>query len=102
MLFTFLLPAFKYIEIIVSLIIPKYNNKKDNRFSLDKWNMLDVFIVALLLVNFKMGDSIIVMDLQLGTLYLSIAVLTRVLIIEFMDRWCTLNANKEIEDKSTM
>ena len=58
-----------------------------NNSLLDKWNMIDVFIVALLLVNFKMGDSLIVMELQLGTAFLSISVITRILVIELIDRW---------------
>lgn len=82
LLFTFVFPIAKYIEIIVRLVTG--NMRKNVLF--DKWNMLDVFIVALLLVNFKMGDSLIVMNLQLGTLYLSLSVLTRIITIELMDR----------------
>lgn len=87
LIFTFVLPAAKYIELLIKLIIKRYKRYK-NSLLLDKWNMLDVFIVALLLVNFKMGDSLIVMNLQLGTAFLSISVITRILVIELIDRWC--------------
>lgn len=87
LIFTFVLPAAKYIELLIKLIIKRYKNS----LLLDKWNMLDVFIVALLLVNFKMGDSLIVMKLQLGTAFLSISVITRILVIELIDRWCKDN-----------
>ena len=87
LIFTFVLPAIKYIELLIKLIIKRYKNS----YLLDKWNMLDVFIVALLLVNFKMGDSLIVMKLQLGTAFLSISVITRILVIELIDRWCKDN-----------
>ena len=83
LIFTFILPIAKYVELLIRMV----KKKIKRNVSLDKWNMLDVFIVALLLVNFKMGDSLIVMNLQLGTAYLSISVLSRILAIELIDRW---------------
>ena len=43
--------------------------------------MLDVFLVALLLLNFKMNDAFIVMKLEVGTIFIALAVLTRILSI---------------------
>ena len=83
LLFTFVLPAAKYIELTVRLITRR---KAKPKINLDKWNMLDVFLVALLLLNFKMNSSLIVMELQIGTLFIALAVLTRMASIELIDR----------------
>ena len=75
--FTVLFPILKYIELSMDMFFGK-----SMKFSadLDKWNMLDVFIVAMLLLNFKMNSSFIVMELRIGTTYLAISVILRVLI----------------------
>jgi uncharacterized paraquat-inducible protein A len=80
--FTIVLPIVKYIEIIIRLFSP---NIICGFFSkilhlLDKWSMLDVFIVALLLLNFKMNSSIIVMKLMIGTTFLAISIVLRMLV----------------------
>ena len=54
---------------------------KNNFPSIDKWNMLDVFLVALLLLNFKMNGAIMAMDLEIGTTFIALAVLTRMFTI---------------------
>ena len=75
--FTVLFPILKYIELSMDMFFGK-----SMKFSadLDKWNMLDVFIVAMLLLNFKMNSSFIVMELRIGTTFLAISVILRVLI----------------------
>ena len=81
--FTFLLPIYKYAEILVMRLIL---GKEIKSTSIDKWNMLDVFLVALLLLNFKMNSAIIVMDLEIGTMFIAIAVVTRMVSIILLSK----------------
>ena len=75
--FTVLFPLLKYIELSMDMFFGKSMKYSAN---LDKWNMLDVFIVAMLLLNFKMNSSIIVMELRIGTTYLAMSVILRILL----------------------
>ena len=75
LLFTFVLPATKYIELFVRLISRRF---AANHLNIDKWNMIDVFLVALLLLNFKMNSSFVVMELEVGAVYIALAVITRI------------------------
>ena len=83
LLFTFILPIYKYAEVLVKKIILK---KEVISTNIDKWNMLDVFLVALLLLNFKMNDAFIVMKLEVGTIFIALAVLTRILSIYILSK----------------
>ncbi|MCB0537476.1 MAG: paraquat-inducible protein A [Bacteroidetes bacterium] len=81
LLFTIILPIIKFIELTNR--IHKFINipKKINNFLhfIDKWSMLDVFLVALLLLNFKMDSNIIVMKLKIGTTFIALSVIIRML-----------------------
>ncbi|MFC2119359.1 paraquat-inducible protein A, partial [Bacteroidota bacterium] len=59
--------------------------------SIDKWSMLDVFLVALLLLNFKMDSNIIVMKLKIGTTFIAVSVILRMLSSHFIN----LHLNKK-------
>jgi paraquat-inducible protein A len=78
-LFTIILPIIKFIElsnrIFTIFDIPK--NIKNILHLLDKWSMLDVFLVALLLLNFKIDSNIIVMKLKIGTTFIAISIIAR-------------------------
>lgn len=78
LIFTFVMPALKYIELIIRYLKGTASVMLQN---LDKWNMLDVFLVALLLLNFKMNSSIIVMQLKIGTTFIALAVIFRIVTI---------------------
>jgi uncharacterized paraquat-inducible protein A len=82
LLFTFVMPVLKYIELIIRVVKNKTSKMLQN---LDKWNMLDVFLVALLLLNFKMNSNIIVMELRTGTTFIALAVIFRMLTIILME-----------------
>lgn len=86
-LFTIVLPAFKFLEIINrSLGMVRIPARIDRvLILLDKWSMLDVFLIALLLLNFKMNSTILVMQIKNGTLFLAIAILLRMLVSVMMD-----------------
>lgn len=86
-LFTIFLPAFKFLEIInraAGLIkIPQRTDKVLHL--LDKWSMLDVFLIALLLLNFKMNSTIIVMQIKAGTIFLALSIVMRMLTTMLID-----------------
>lgn len=88
LIFTIVLPIIKFIELLNRnlnvVVIPKIVSKILH--IQDKWSMLDVFLVAILLVNFKMDSSIIIMKIQIGTTFIVISVMLRMLscsIVEF-------------------
>ena len=90
-LFTIVLPVFKYIEIINrSLGMVRIPGRIDRVLHLlDKWSMLDVFLIALLLLNFKMNSTFIVMEIKSGTLYLAISIIMRMattMLIDYQDK----------------
>ena len=89
LLFTFIFPVCKYIELIIRII---RNNANKSFQHLDKWNMLDVFLVALLILNFKMNSNIIVMELKIGTTFIALAVVLRIAAISLLTR--SMNENK--------
>jgi len=78
LVFTFVLPVFEYIGLIIRIF-----KKKTSRImrNIDKWNMLDVFLIALLLLNFKMNSNFIVMELRMGTTFIALAVIIRIITI---------------------
>lgn len=78
LVFTFILPVTKYFELGLMLLTGK-TFRLLNR--VDKWNMIDVFLVSLLLLNFKMNSNFIVMNLESGTTFIALAVLTRLVTI---------------------
>ena len=78
LLFTVLLPLVEYISLFFRIVFDKTSKALQH---LDKWNMLDVFLVALLLLNFKINSNIIVMELKIGTTFIALAVIFRILTI---------------------
>lgn len=67
--FTILLPIAKYIELLLRISAPKHTPNHYSKLlqALGKWSMLDVFVVALLIMNFKLHSSRIGMELMSGT-----------------------------------
>ena len=90
-LFTIVLPILKFIELINRIHTYIFIPKKINHFLhlIDKWSMLDVFLVALLLLNFKMDSNIIVMKLKIGTTFIALSVLIRMLSSNLIDFFLT-------------
>jgi uncharacterized paraquat-inducible protein A len=78
LVFTIILPVTEYIGLIIRIFKNKVLKILQH---LDKWNMLDVFLVALLLLNFKMNSNIIVMHLKIGTTFIALAVIFRILTV---------------------
>ena len=92
LVFTFIFPILKYIELALRLGTGKQFLKLQ---SVDKWNMIDVFLVAMLLLNFKMNSRFIVMRLELGTNFIALAVLTRLVTILLIDYRTTKRSREE-------
>ncbi|SRX56221.1 paraquat-inducible protein A [Aequorivita sp. CIP111184] len=86
-LFTIILPIIKFLELLNRNLIFYAVPKKISHIlhSLDKWSMLDVFLVALLLLNFKMDSNLIVMKLQIGTTFITLSIITRMITVAVMD-----------------
>jgi uncharacterized paraquat-inducible protein A len=82
LLFTFLMPVVEFTALIARIF-----RNNTNRFlqHLDKWNMLDVFLVALLLLNFKMQSNILVMQLKIGTTFIALSVIFRIFTITLLN-----------------
>lgn len=77
LIFTLIFPITKYLFLGVTLM----NQKLTKRFAignfldiLNKWAMLDVFVVALLILNMKFDSDIIVSELEAGTTYFAISI----------------------------
>jgi len=75
-IFTIVLPIIKYLELIFRISTQK---KSSFLSKLDKWSMIDVFLVALLLLNFKMDSNIIIMNIKIGTQFIAISVILRMI-----------------------
>lgn len=77
-IFTILFPIFKYILLLFSLAFNKKEEiSKLNRWMsvISKWSMLDVYIVALLLLNMKFDSRIINMELKEGVVWFSLSII---------------------------
>ena len=86
--FTIVFPVVKYMELTNRAI--NFLNVPDRVFTfmgkLDKWSMLDVFLVALLLMNYKMDSSLVVMKLKMGTTFIGASVVLRMVYCSLSDK----------------
>ncbi len=76
--FTIVFPIFKYILLLLSLLIKeKEQISRLNRWLsvISKWSMLDVYIVALLLLNMKFDSRIVNMELKEGVVWFSVSII---------------------------
>lgn len=94
LVFTVLFPILKFLELgNRSFHLIKISIKTSNVLhALDKWSMLDVFLVALILLNFKLDSDIVVMKLESGTTFIALSVIFRMLysqIVHFQNKSTT-------------
>ncbi len=76
--FTIVFPIFKYILLLFSLLLNQIETiSRLNRWMsvISKWSMLDVYIVALLLLNMKFDSRIINMELKEGVVWFSLSII---------------------------
>ena len=75
--FTIIFPVIKYIFLFLTLLgrkIPRHQFFSTALEIINKWAMLDVFVVAVLILNMKFDSTIIVSRLQSGTSLFAISV----------------------------
>jgi len=77
-IFTIVFPIFKYILLLLSLLIKEkaqISRLKGWMLMISKWSMLDVYIVALLLLNMKFDSRIVNMELKEGVIWFSLSII---------------------------
>lgn len=75
--FTIIFPIIKYIFLFLTLLgrrLPRHQFFSTALEIINKWAMLDVFVVAVLILNMKFDSTIIVSRLQSGTSLFAISV----------------------------
>lgn len=78
LVFTFIFPILKYLFIGFRLINVQFGQTKWVATLVEivnKWAMLDVFVVALIIVNMKFNTLIISASIEIGTTFFAISVL---------------------------
>lgn len=84
LLFTLFFPFIKYMYIIWSL--QSEPGKKNVRLYkslsfFSKWSMLDVFVIALVIVNMKWDSEIITMELRYGVILFAVSIILQTLVM---------------------
>ena len=95
-LFTILFPVFKFFLIFLNIFSQRrLSGGRVNHLlaNISKWSMLDVFIVAVLLLNMKFDSRIIDMELRNGIIWFSLSIVLVIFIMIILGR-------VEISDKS--
>lgn len=88
LIFTVLFPILKYADLSIRLLKPElFPAAVSNVLQLlDRWSMLDVFIVAILLLNAKLDSNLIVMTVKQGTTFIALSVILRMVASELIVR----------------
>ncbi|HQW44560.1 MAG: paraquat-inducible protein A [Chitinophagaceae bacterium] len=76
--FTIIFPIIKYIFLFITLLghkTPRHHFMNAALEIINKWAMLDVFVVAVLILNMKFDSTIIVSKLESGTTLFAISVI---------------------------
>jgi paraquat-inducible protein A len=87
LLFTIIMPLLKYIFLTLAIFNIRFKNQKVFLLMLDvinKWSMLDVFVVALIILNMKFDSLVVISNLKAGTTYFSISVVLLMVCSFFM------------------
>ena len=75
--FTIIFPVLKYFFLFITLLghkLPRHEFMATALDLINKWSMLDVFVVALLILNMKFDSDIIVSKLESGTSLFAISI----------------------------
>jgi paraquat-inducible protein A len=80
--FTIVFPVVKFLHLGAFLFYPPF--KKMRLFSFthyisDKWSMLDVFLVALLIFHIKINSEVVSTKLMMGTTFLALSIILRMI-----------------------
>ena len=74
-LFTFVFPVAKFITIYLAPILKSHNKIIKVSAELNKWSMLDVFVVSLILINFKFAGGLVQIQIQSGLIFFSLSII---------------------------
>ncbi|MCB0707695.1 MAG: paraquat-inducible protein A [Saprospiraceae bacterium] len=76
LIFTFLLPILKYVFLGSRLFLNKGSDQLNKLLEIvNKWAMLDVFVLAVLIVNLKFDSLILVTEVRIGTTFFILSIL---------------------------
>jgi paraquat-inducible protein A len=98
LIFTFILPILKYIYLGLKLLGVRFAPSRISEIIIDiinKWAMLDVFVVALIIINMKMNSAIIKSTLKMGATYFAISIIL-LMICSF---WIKYSEDKTVPSK---
>jgi len=81
LIFSILFPLVKYGMLLIAIF--HREKEKGARLAnavsaLSKWAMLDVYVIALFVMTYKMGGGIIAIKVKTGTLFFTVSVLTSI------------------------
>lgn len=85
LMFTMVLPLLKYMDLLGRVVQGQFAWMQRSPHLPDKWSMLDVFLVAVLLINFKMSTSFISVHLMPGVYWLAVSILVRMVLTHLLD-----------------
>lgn len=85
LMFTMVLPVLKYIDLLGRAVQGHLAWMQHIPHLPDKWSMLDVFLVAVLLINFKVSTSFISVHLMPGVYWLALSILVRMALTHLLD-----------------
>ena len=104
-LFTLVFPSLKFVFLFWGVLSkPTPFGKKVNKVlsTIGKYSMLDVFVVALLLLNLKFDSDILDMQVRIGVVYFAISIVLTMVVGSLMfhkpEKW-EQNPVKEIISK---
>ncbi len=81
LLFTFLFPIIKYIFLFMlsfDLTFKKRNLVIKYLKNAGKWSMLDVFVIAMLILLFKLKSGLFTIQIKFGTIFFALAIITSI------------------------
>lgn len=96
--FTLIFPVLKYVFLFITLTgfrLPRHRYMSTLLEIINKWAMLDVFVVALLILNMKFDSVIIISRLQYGTTLFAISIVLMMACSFITGKWLvTQNQSK--------
>lgn len=78
LIFSLILPVLKFLLLGLALLKwqnPVHQKIMDWLHHINKWAMLDVFVVALVIVNIKTGNGLLRTQLEIGTTFFALAII---------------------------
>jgi len=88
--FTIIFPGLKFLFLAITLSgrqLPRHHYMSTVLEIINKWAMLDVFVVAVLILNMKFDSAIIVSRLQAGTTLFAISVVLMMICSYLTRKW---------------